>query len=96
MGTLLARLSALIADPPAPPVRRSPVDARLDALETTLRDVQSTLAKYTTAETERAAEHAIMCDRLDRLYKRMASRIARESAAPGESPLALRRRLRGS
>lgn len=51
------------------------------------------------AETVRAAEHAAMVDQLDRLYKRITARIAREhSAKPepaseGESVLSLRNRL---
>jgi len=72
------------------PERQTPspfgaIHARLDALE--------------ARETVRAAEHAAMVDQLDRLYKRISARITREHAAPAaaptESPLDMRRRLRG-
>jgi len=59
------------------------------------------------SEHIRAAEHADMVDRLDRLYKRISARIARDTTpeagtnprpdlgtrAPGESVLELRKKL---
>lgn len=52
-------------------------------------------------EARRAAEHAAMVDQLNRLYRRMAARIAREAEHPltppsdsdGESVAAFKRRL---
>lgn len=73
--------------------------ARLDALEAATGALASRLATMERAEATRAAEHAAMLDRLDRLYKRVSARISREgnghTSEPGESPLALRQRLRG-
>lgn len=75
-------------------------------------DIFPRLERLERAELERAAEHAAMVDRLDRLYKRISARIARapspedapestnvppvRSRPSGESPLSLRHRLRGT
>lgn len=67
--------------PPLPLTTLSQIVARLDELE--------------SREIERNAEHMAMCDRLDRLYKRLSARISRQDApgrenGSGVSPLAFR------
>jgi hypothetical protein len=63
--------------------------ARVAALEDTLHQLHR-------SEAIRSAEHAAMVDKLDRLYKRVAARVARgENGATDESTLAMRNRLRG-
>lgn len=59
-------------------------------------DVEDRVMALEKAEALRAAEHAQMVDRLERLYKRITARIARDAEPPSEtteSPLSLRRRL---
>lgn len=71
--------------------------ARLVALETHTKVIYERLEELERAETTRAAEHAAMCDQLDRLYKRVSARMSRAVAqgsdSHGESTLALRHRL---
>lgn len=70
---------------------------------TSLTVLTARVAQLESAETLRAAEHHAMVDQLDRLYKRLVARISRQNALEStnatedrsESPLALRRRLRG-
>ena len=69
--------------------------ARLTALETHVKALYDHIALLEREHTVRLAEHAAMMDQLNRLYKRMAQRVAREApASEEESPLALRERLR--
>ena len=76
----------------------TPTDERVTALETHVRVVYERLRELESAEAARAAEHAVMVDKLDRLFKRISARITRAQAngAPDESPLAMRQRLRGT
>lgn len=73
--------------------------ARPPAQDTThaeLRQLAERLAAIERAEALRAAEHAAALDKLERLYKRMAARVAREpdlTTHNGESVLDLRNRL---
>jgi len=72
-----------------------PVLARVTALETHVKALYDHISLLEREHTVRLAEHAAMMDQLNRLYKRMAQRVAREPAsAEEESPLALRERLR--
>lgn len=81
--------------------RPAPTPASLDdAIPVALESLRRRVAALEALELERAAEHHAMVDKLERLYKRLATRIAREAASEsngsGESPLDIRRRLRGS
>jgi len=73
---------------------------RQETLSYTLDALRERVVALERAETVRAAEHAAAMDAMQRLYKRVAARIARETtppngeAPPEESPLQLRRRLR--
>lgn len=84
-SAVLARVHEHPGTPPAaalhpPPSPTGDLVARVEALE--------------RAEALRAAEHAAMVDQLSRLYKRVATRIAREAPTEaGDSPLTFRRRL---
>jgi hypothetical protein len=86
MLSALSRLLGAVQQHPGTPLLEA-LYVRVDKLE--------------RAEVERTAEHAAMVDRLERLYKRVSTRIARESQpedaapVPGVSPLALKRRIRG-
>jgi hypothetical protein len=74
------------------------LEARLVALETHIKALYDHVKLIEGDEVKRSAEHAAMVDQLDRLYKRISARIARNDSSPttsGESPLAMRRRLRG-
>lgn len=86
LRTLRRLLSAVETEPAPHSARiRSDLEQRVEALE--------------SAEVLRAAEHAAMVDRLERLYKRMVTRVSREatvSAEPEESVLTLRDRIRRS
>lgn len=56
--------------------------------------LQFDVKRLKSESVEREAEHAAQLDKLARLYKRVAQRIAQEGAAePTESVLELRRRL---
>lgn len=75
---------------------------RQDALSITVTALAERIAECERGEALRMAEHAAALDSMTRLYKRVSARMAREhigqgdEPANGESPLALRRRLRGS
>ena len=87
--TLLARLRT---PPAAAPVQPEPWLQSVESLRMRVGELER-------SEATRNAEHAAMVDQLDRLYKRISSRIARsnESSEPtkadGESVLSLRNRL---
>jgi hypothetical protein len=62
-----------------------------------LVELRTRVAAMEASELQRNAEHAALCDRLDRLYKRVSARIARGSDSqpePTESVLALKSRLK--
>lgn len=74
----------------------TPTPASLDdAIPRELESLRRRVALLEDAEAQRAAEHHAMVDQLSRLYKRLATRIARETNghASEESPLQLRNRL---
>lgn len=78
----------------------APLDGATSRAAEPLRRVDELEARIVVlerAETLRAAEHAAMVDQLERLYKRIAARIAREngSQSSGESVLDLKQRLKG-
>ena len=82
--------------------RLTALEAQVAALLERERTMVAQLDMFRADETRRAAEHATMVDQLDRLYKRVAARIARESRdaphqapANGETDLDFKRRLRG-
>lgn len=91
---VLGKLRALLATNPT-----GETPARVQALETHTRVLYERITDLERAEMVRAAEHAAMVDKLDRIYKRITARIAyaaqhpNEPASNGESPLALRNRL---
>lgn len=77
----------------------STLETRLVTVEGHVKVLYERVLEIDRSEAVRNAEHAAMVDRLERLYKRMATRIARENGAVtaptdnGESVLAMRRRL---
>lgn len=107
---LLRTLARLLGPPD---IRAELDEARVSAIEThvtalydelrqqraELRALHGTMVQLQTDEARRAAEHATMVDALQRLYKRVSARIAREEmkhhdeTPESESTLALRKRL---
>lgn len=89
-------------------LRRLLGTAEWDSRTPTPAQLSMRMDRLERAEIERAAEHAAMIDRLERLYKRVSVRIAREGAGTlpesgssivgqpesTESPLDMRQRLR--
>lgn len=96
----------LLGDPP-PALAAQSRDAltlavkRLEAQQRELDELgarlQLDVKRLKSESVEREAEHAAQLDKLSRLYKRVAQRIAQdgaqERASDGESVLELRRRL---
>lgn len=62
--------------------RLADVANRLTVVEGHLRTHWESLQQLYREEAQRAAEHANMVDQLQRLYKRVATRIAREGVPP--------------
>lgn len=98
LRTVLKRLTRLLAG-----VSEHPGTVPADAIT----DLTARIEALESAEALRAAEHGTALDRIERLYKRLSARIARDMGQtspdernsivghPGstESPLTLRRRL---
>lgn len=89
------------APPPAPSPQRD-FSADSDYVIRALKDHHQRLLTLEANEATREAQHAAQLDALARLYKRVATRIAREAPPPvanadapseSESVLAMRRRL---
>jgi len=83
-------------------LRQHPNTPAVEQLRTSIETLTARVDGLVRAEALRTAEHAHMVDRLDRLYKRIAARIARENGADAdpvtpptdnESVLSLRSRL---
>lgn len=92
----IRRLLRRLSDPPVTGHDDPQLLRRVEQLEERVRLLHGAVAEAQASELERAADHAAMVDKLERIYKRFATRIAREGAAePEESPLTLRNRLRG-
>lgn len=93
-------LDTLLGTPP-PGDETVRLNARLTAVETHIKalydhsaETARELQQLRRDEARRAAEHATMVDALDRLYKRVSARIARQDdKAEEESTYDLRKRL---
>lgn len=91
-------LSFLRRAPRTPPATPAPFDGALLSAE--LDAVRRRVAKLEDAEIERVVAHAERISKLDSLIKRLDVRARRaekaEAEPSGESPLSMRRRLRGT
>lgn len=84
-------LGAILRHPGTPP----PAVAVPPSLSLAVDDLRARVEALERSETLRNAEHLAMCDRLDRLFKRLVARMARDPQLQleGESVLSLRERL---
>lgn len=97
LNRLLARVfSSPGTPPPGAVVPQAPLSPAVVELQARVTELAALCESMSRAETVRNAEHMAMCDRLDRLYKRLAARAARADDSPhdnGDSVLALRGKL---
>lgn len=94
--TLLSALRTLLGTSPSAPSAREVALAHPTVPDASTQSLLARLDAVEKAEALRAAEHAVMVDQLTRLYKRVATRIAREQephSDNGESVASLRARL---